>query len=279
MPPQPLTPNWTVFDHQISEDLRIPFVKRGGDSSGANAQAETTSSSIPTIGGSSAGFIGLIVGLSVLFLICAIVVFILLRNHKPDAYERHARRVLAGKRESSIYEVPLGPPAMRSKFRNLFHFGRKHEGWVRANSGDADEWDASEEFRPGHGQARELTDRDVEDLRQESKDEPFTPPAITKEQMERNDTSESIELSVPDVSHTGLHIETAPHVTAMHAEYSDPFNTSPTSMYPRDPEEETIQMQSSSPRPERFSVQSGENPGSVRSMLKFQSGTKFKESF
>lgn len=207
-------------------------------------------------------------------------IFFLLRTRKPDAYERQTRRALAGKRESSVYEVPLGPHGMRAKFKNLFGFGKKREGWVRANSGDfVDEWDASDESRPGHGQARELTDRDVRMVTSPTSGHAYipqplsTPPQqLSRKQMERNATSDSVELSVPDGHPSPPPVDIPPSIPR--PIYSDPYVTSPTS-----PTEHYDRPHGSSGNPsEQFSVQTGSGDSSLRSMQKLGSGTKFVES-
>lgn len=269
--------NSQQFDEDSTGFPHIILSKRAGDIPGsdpkpqpAGAAANSGSGSgVPKIGGSSAAFIALVVGLAAIFLLSTIAIFFLLRSHRPDAYERHARRVLAGKRESSIYETPFGPQGMRAKFKNLFGFGRKKEGWVRANSGDMDEWDPSVDFRPGHGQARELTDRDVQLVTSPTTGHAYNPPPLSHKQLERNATSDSVELTVPD--HPPPNVDTSPSIPQ--SSYSDPFVSSPTSVQSRE-SHETVR----DARPERFSVQSGSHSGDrVRSMRKLESGTKFVE--
>lgn len=164
-----------------------------------------------------------------------------------------------GKREASIYEAPLGPQGMRAKFKNLVGLGKKNEGWVRANNGST-EWDASDRnlvFEPA-----------TASLDVHGTDSPFTPPRPHAPSVHRSSTSESIELSVPSGQQT--YYDAAPGPST---QYSDPFAspTSPTAST------ETEGRPSKREDSGRFSVQSGDN-GTIRSMRKFDSGTKFKEA-
>lgn len=228
-------------------------------------------SSLPKIGGSSAGFIAVVVVLASIVILSCIGVFFLLRNHNPDPYERHARRVMSGKRETSIYELPLGPPGMRDKFKGLFGLRKKQEGWVRANSGD-DEWDASDlnpSYAPRLTGPREMQDRGT-DVTSSS----FIPPP--RPHIERSATSDSIELSVPPSQDRSppLDVDIA-YAPTPSSSYPDTFSSSPVSME----SSETIAY-SARPEPrehEQFSVPSGSHTGSVRAMRKFDGGTKFKE--
>lgn len=152
---------------------------------------------------------------------------------------------------------------MRERFRNLFG-GRKREGWVRANSGETDEWDASVHF-PHDKQGRVL----------------YSPPGSPRH-IPRSETSESVELSAPPLK---VETDALPQLA-----YQDPYTTSPTSVDTHETAQRSDSADSShnadvaradSTDDRRFSVQSGQTahgkPG-YRSMRKFDNGTKFKES-
>ncbi|KAI0081421.1 hypothetical protein K474DRAFT_1703861 [Panus rudis PR-1116 ss-1] len=260
-------------DHSLTEPkgyrmvlhALVRLAKRAGDTTGAVSPPPpppNNDSNVPKIGGSFGGFIALVVVLASIVVISTVAVFFLLRSHKSSPYDRHARRVLGGKRETSIYEAPLGPPGMRSKFRSLFGRGQKNEGWVRAGSGD-DEWDASD-LNTSYGPVRELQDRD-------SRSPPnamFAPQP--RSYVSRSSTSDSIELEVPNQRSPPFDIQTAntpPVIT-------NPFSSSPPPMQSPEDSDSDNDVE---PREGRFSVQSGEHPGSIRSMRKFQGGTKFRE--
>lgn len=233
---------------------------------------QNDSGGVPKIGGSSAGFIALVVSLAAIFLICCIGIFILLRGHKLDPFERHARRVLAGRREDTVYQVPLGPPGIRQKFGRVFGFWkRRREGWQRASSGD-DEWDASYQPAGMHDQPRELNDSDMRWISGAA-------PSIS-----RSETSDSVQLSVPDhgagTPPSASATPTPADAAMQHTPYTDPFVTSPTSMKFGERFANSPPMESEKDD-KRFSVQSGRSADgtpNIRSMRKFDNGTKFKES-
>ncbi|PAV23444.1 hypothetical protein PNOK_0051200 [Pyrrhoderma noxium] len=101
------------------------------------ASTETHFKSIPTIGGSEGGFIGLVVGLGVILIVSCVSIFLLLRCRK------HGGRSIQGKSG----EVGVETPRRRG---TLFGFKSKNprgSGWIRAPDGEADEerdvWDAN----------------------------------------------------------------------------------------------------------------------------------------
>ncbi|KAF7799697.1 hypothetical protein EIP86_010939 [Pleurotus ostreatoroseus] len=241
-------------------------------------------SNTPEIDGSSGGYIALVVVLAAIVIICCIGVFFLLRSHKNDPYERNARRILSGKREDSLYQMPLGPPGIRQKFKNLFKFGRKRDGWVRASSGD-DTWDASDRlvYDPPE-------EHNVGGSHWVSGTTLYDAPSREREheahRVQRSETSDSIELSVPSVAQVSFNpdVSYAPSISreASHAEvYTDPFSTSPTSVHSSEAQRSVdVSRASEDEEDRRFSVRSGESAAhepSIRSMRKFESGTKFKE--
>ncbi|GJE88015.1 hypothetical protein PsYK624_040980 [Phanerochaete sordida] len=219
------------------------------------------SDGIPEIGGSSAGFIILVVVLAAIFILCSIGVFFLLRSHREDPYERHARRVLSGRREDITYQMPLGPPGLKEKFKSLFRM-RGGGGWVRASSGD-DEWDASDP---------------------EARGRPYDPPSghragdsrwgsdsqatLSKSNfgVHKSDTLESIELSAPALK----------NVTLPTLSYSDPYSSPPPPM-----EGSVRSTGLESPRQQGI----GKDPSysglplpTDRAPPTFENGTRFKES-
>lgn len=207
--------------------------------------------------------------LSSIVVISCVGVFFLLRDHPQDPYERHARRVHSGKRETSIYEAPLGPPGMRTRFKNWFRFGKKQEGWVRANSGD-DEWDPSDlnpSYAPSFvklsGARKEMHDKGNDSISS-------TYSSPSRPRVGRSMTSDSIELSVPplavDATSTPLPRDSYPHT----------FTSSPVSFNSVDVNT-SYHIQSPDSDHAEFSIPSVSNTGSVRAMRKFESGTKFKE--
>lgn len=221
-----------------------------------NTPTQNTDSNLPKIGGSFGGFIALVVCLATIVVFACIAIFILLYKFKPDPYERQYRQTTFGKRESSIYEVPLGPHGMRAKFKNLIGLGKKREGWVRANDG-SEEWDASD---------RNLVPRQVPRT-VDHMDAPFSPPQHHASSLRRSSTSESIELSVPSNGQPAPGSAATPTST-----YTDPFSSPPLASNPFNTTDPSL-----APRGSVFAVQSGDD-GSIRSMKKFNGGTKFREA-
>jgi hypothetical protein len=235
-----------------------------------NLKVNTRDSGIPEINGSPAGFIALVVVLAAIFLISCTGVFLLLRTHKPDPYERHARRT--ARREDFLHEMPLGPPDLKDKVRNLFRFGRRRDGWVRASSGEAaDEWDASDPM------ARTVYDPLSETRLSGSRwgRESSVDSAQKKFGMHKSETMESIELvsAAPTLKDVAL-----PQLA-----YDDPYRSFPTA----EPHSEySANMDDVLPAGgPRQSSRSPPNPPSVSSsrtrtepMKGFQNGSHFRES-
>ncbi|KAH8100289.1 hypothetical protein BXZ70DRAFT_180623 [Cristinia sonorae] len=266
-------PPWSAMLHQargvVSEWMLEP-VKRAAEASDPPVTqptpASNNTSNLPRIGGSFGGFIALVVSLAAIVVFSCIAIFILLYKYKPDPYERHYRQTMFGKREASIYETPLGPQGMRAKFKNLIGRGRKSEGWMRTGDG-SEEWDASDRHILPGSYGRDSGDSDAPPM-----DSPFKPPPRAHQpSIRRSDTSESIELSVPNASHT----RDRDDVIVPTSTYSDPFTTShsPPSGEPVN----TMAFPTSQEDADHFSVQSP-GDGALRSMRKFSGGTKFKEA-
>ncbi|KAI0737985.1 hypothetical protein C8Q80DRAFT_290282 [Daedaleopsis nitida] len=233
----------------------------------------------PEIGGSFGGFVGLVVGLSAIFLISCIGIFILLRNHEPTSHERQMRRARARTHDFST-ELPIGPPGIRERLARLFG---KRTGWVKASGGDGDEWDASEDLAPYY---------DASELRERDRGAHLYPASMassaTQSHMHpsRSTTTDSVQVGLHAPSGQSSLIgasflpdedEDAPR-DPDRAETSStvPLRHSPPSMLPADADEEGYE-----PRDDRhFSIQtssSGTGSVSIRSMRKFDNGTKFKE--
>jgi len=265
----PTIPPWSFDQEEDISNLEplvqiMPIRKRGGDTSGATSSPPSSSSStndhssgIPKIDGSSAGFIALVVALSSIVVISCVAVFFLLRNHKRDPYERHARRVLSGKREAVNYETPTGPPGIKAKLKGMFKVGKKREGWVRASSGDdGEEWDV------GDDDAQMRTSRTTPSAS-------FTPPA--RPQPQRSLTSDSIELSAPEVFPPPFN-PMAVSIPREAAPYSDPYTTSPTAMVST----EAFPTSQAHSFPEKQQGQNSADSGATTRT--FESGSKFKEN-
>ncbi|KAH7929424.1 hypothetical protein BV22DRAFT_1029476 [Leucogyrophana mollusca] len=104
---------------------------------------------VPTIDGSQANFIGLVIALCIIIVIACGVVFYLLRNHEPSEQDRAIRR----ERYRRQREASDGPSASvaqswKEKLRNLWGAKSSSErrrggrGWIQAGSDD--EWDPSD---------------------------------------------------------------------------------------------------------------------------------------
>jgi hypothetical protein len=213
---------------------------------------------MPKIGGSSAGFIALIVVLSTFIFVACVGIFVLLRSHREDPFERHARRVLSGERSQTMYEMPLGPKGMREKFKMLFTFNKmKREGWVRANSADEDPWDASE--YPAAQNLRATQTRENNDKR-------WTPDTHDNT-LNRSETSESIQLSAHR-HQDSLQTLVTDFADSPKKSHIDSFSASPTSIASHEgiPNFESL--------PDRNSQRSDRNASSHF----FTNGTRFKES-
>ncbi|KAH9948148.1 hypothetical protein B0H21DRAFT_788725 [Amylocystis lapponica] len=246
------SPSTLIVSSSIATVHPTPTVHSGG-------------SGIPEIGGSSAGFIALVVVLSLIIVVCFVAVFFLLRNHSPTTHERRARQAYAREHES-LYELPVGPPGIRSKFARFF--GRKEgKGWVRAASGDGDEWDAADDRSA-------YKDRD---LREESIPQSSFYVARQLSKMPHAMSTDSVEVELEAASASSPPrdaVSPRPSLVSLSSTTPhDPFSSSPTSIAHSLPDTED-----GSTREEggRFSVQSGE-PGRTRSMRKFENGTKFRE--
>ncbi|KAJ6482834.1 hypothetical protein C8R47DRAFT_1217761 [Mycena vitilis] len=163
--------------------------------------AEYAKREAPRIGGSTAGFIGLVVGLGVIILLSCVAIYILLRDHSPSQRERAARRHDSRypADSSRAPQLAAGPIPWSEKLGGLFTRGRPSKrasksghGWIQA-SGDA--WEADEADR-----SREMAGLDA----------PFRPPtdpyaasyssdsiAATYDQPETRYTPTPMSISIP----------------------------------------------------------------------------------
>ncbi|KAI0730166.1 hypothetical protein C8Q72DRAFT_883506 [Fomitopsis betulina] len=226
-------------------------------------RAVTRATEIPEINGSSVAFIALVVALGVVVLICSILVFVLLKWYDPSPSERQlrrTRRLQARQARPSSPHSGFHAPSWLSKLTRPFG-RRRAEGWVRANDED---WDARDEL-PYYKAHDEL-------VREQERAAAAAPsPSLhidTRLPGSDDDPSaDSVELQAP------AHQEDAA------SRYHDPFTSSPS---PTSSERSNSPPTPTDSREGRFSVQSshhrqGSDAVSIRSMRKFDNGTKFKE--
>ena len=213
----------------------------------------------------------LVAGLSAIIVICCVAVFFLLRGHRVDRYEQHARSVMAGDRNTTLYEMPLGPQGVRQKFKHFFTFGKKRDGWIRANSGEEDEWDASDRLVQHHAR---------DDSQWVAETGMFHDPTSQRgrgpSRVERSQTSDSIELTVPSPPPP---LPQSPYTAAngppQHG-FFDPYSSSPQPP-------ELRRIPSSSAEIETYDTEGPRAPSAsstdgASAAPKFESGTKFREA-
>lgn len=117
--------------------------------------AGLTSLALPTLSFIPKGFIGLVVALSILILVCCTAVFFLLRNHEPTEQDRAIRRerYRRQREETSSSTAPSHSAigSLGEKFKRMWrrdstgsgsNSGRRRggRGWIQAGSGD--EWES-----------------------------------------------------------------------------------------------------------------------------------------
>jgi len=119
--------------------------------------------STPKINGSEGVFVGIIVALSLIFIIASIGIFILLRYWEPSDRDRDRRRRFSIRRAGAEHTLPIGLPTLtspfpqattlREKLDNMFRSGgrRRGSGWHMANDED---WDDADEMVPGADRQR-----------------------------------------------------------------------------------------------------------------------------
>ncbi|KAI0628781.1 hypothetical protein C8Q77DRAFT_1067210 [Trametes polyzona] len=253
----------------------------------------------PEIGGSFGGFIAVVVVLAVIFLSSCIGIFFLLRNHDPTPYERRLRRARARERDFSS-EAPIGPPGIRERLARLF--GRRSAGWIKASEGDdGDEWDASEDRIPNAFASLRERDRAHDEYPASFVSSAGPGSSLNRpraEDVARSLSSESVEveLSAPSAAYSaparspgpssllesGSLYEQEPAPSIRAAPVSRPVSQPPPSLLsPPEPEFGTRDLIADERRfsvPAESSRSGGLEPGRMRSMRKFENGTKFKES-
>ena len=237
--------------------------------------ANVAQDSRPEIGGSFGGFIAVVVALASIFLFACIGIFVLLRNHEPTRHERQARRAHARARadRAFVHDVPLGPPGMRDRIARLF--GRRGgSGWIKASGEDGDEWDARD-VDGGYPHARSPADhaQPAPQLSERVRDDAARAPASFPPPIAPADSTDSIEIELR--APTGEYVSPAKAAPPVGAHTPpESLRDSPTTMVAEEDDD-------FEPRDERhFSVQSGKTDTgsvSIRSMRKFDNGTKFRE--
>ncbi|CAK5271784.1 unnamed protein product [Mycena citricolor] len=133
----------------------------------------------PTIGGSQAGFIGLLVGFGVIILGSCIAIFILLRDHKTTKAQRRNR-----------YAARSSPtrPRFTSFVRDLFSTTNGKKTWIQASD---DAWTADEAER-----LRASTSGG--EMKTATQDEPFRPPRSFPSRMNSFASESQDEMSAYD---------------------------------------------------------------------------------
>ncbi|KIJ59730.1 hypothetical protein HYDPIDRAFT_32946 [Hydnomerulius pinastri MD-312] len=147
--------------------------------SSAYGRYVATKRDVPEIDGSQGGFIGLVVALSILIVVCCLAVFFLLRNHEPTEQDRANRRERYRRHREEQDVGSSVPPAstfgsLGEKFKRIWSknssSGRRGgRGWIQAGSGDEWEFDSDRgnpELAGGRaegGQMQQFPRRDVED--------------------------------------------------------------------------------------------------------------------
>ncbi|KAH9857522.1 hypothetical protein C2E23DRAFT_278502 [Lenzites betulinus] len=240
-------------------------------------------SSRPEIGGSFGGFLVVVVVLAVIFLVSSIGIFILLRNHEPTPHERSHCRARARARDFSS-EVPIGPPGIRERLARLFG---KQTGWVKASDTEAaDEWDASDDRIPNPFDSLRERDR----LAGEYPASFASPSRPRAEEVARSFSTDSVEveLNAPSAAYGGPSRSPAPSFLQYSDDGSSSIHGAPMSNSVSPPLPSLLHAPDREVDPgardERHfsvpvgSVRTGSELGSVRSMRKFDNGTKFKES-
>ncbi|KAF7297212.1 hypothetical protein MIND_00954300 [Mycena indigotica] len=225
----------------------------------------------PRIGGSTGGFIGLVVGLSVIIVVSCIAIFWLLRHHEPSERDRAVRRERreTTERAFGLPKVTAGGSTRReanasatSAWTSLSQMFKSHNGhgWIQA-SGDA--WEADEAEREMGLQQRRYEDA------------PFKPPvvdpynehAVAPPPTSRASSMLSYPLSDRDYD---PEIRWTPRFTASHSTFSD-MNTIPRSA---SPESDHTVLQQQQPMPQGQGQNRHMSADSIRT---FEGGTKFVE--
>lgn len=227
---------------------------------------------VPEIGGSQGGFIGLVVALSVLILICCIAVFFLLRNYEPSEQDRAARRERYHRnRDRQEHDSTPGSSSFGDKLRGMWankwtsgSRRRGGRGWIQAGSGD--EW----EINSDHGEEH-VAQQPIQSLSRSFQERPYDPQVL---QMDSplSDAELYAQMHYEDPYAKGpLHVTSPQRVTF--ARSQSPFSQSSSPMSPGSHRDASMDDEEVRPPDHRhFSTQSST---SVRT---FEGGTKFIES-
>ncbi|KAG2135180.1 uncharacterized protein EDB93DRAFT_1092468 [Suillus bovinus] len=231
---------------------------------------------VPEIGGSQGGFIGLVVALSVLILICCIAVFFLLRNHEPSEQDRISRRERYRRnRDNQENDSTAGRSFFGDKLRGMWpdkwssrsrSGGRRGgRGWIQAGSGD--EW----EINSDHGEEHRAQ-QPMQPFSRSFQEGPYSPQAPEMDSP-LSDAESYAPMHYGDPYAKGpLHVTSPQRVTF--ARSQSPLSQSSSPMSRGSHRDASMDDEEVRPPDHRhFSTQSST---SVRT---FEGGTKFIESF
>lgn len=230
------------------------------------------------------GFIGLVVGLGVIFIGSCIGVFFLLRHRK------HGGRTVRGKSGEIGVEAPPVPGAPRRR-GTLFGWrsqNMKKAGFVRANAGeDEDEWDASDNL---HAYGRESVQLERNHGQQQDVYDPYQngrPNGSRPVEGGRYDTSPYAELGA-DASSTSSVRLVAPGGELEHSaapesndrpRFNDPFDTPSHSTFAvSHPPASGPAAHQPYPSPAQYGHESRASIDSATTITSLPGGTKFRES-
>ncbi|KAH9918341.1 uncharacterized protein BXZ73DRAFT_52976 [Epithele typhae] len=272
-------------------------------------RANLSTDSRPEINGSYGAFLAVIAVLAAVFVLATLGIFLLLRHHEPTPYERHARKVRARARDVFTAEAPVGPLGMRERVARLFgRRGGGGPGWIKASGDDGDEWDPT--FHGAHH--LRAGSNATTDTRLRGEGSRYSASVVSGAPMQHADSTDSVEVELhapaddrsPSAPPSSVgHERTGSRPVSDRADSMDsrrsqlwgergggrdsyPFGESPA--HSRDPTAgsppeladspvEGHHEEEFRPRDDRhFSVQSAGSV-SVRSMRKFDNGTKFRE--
>jgi len=241
-------------------------------------QSNRNKSSTPEINGSPAGFLALVISLSVFVILCCIAIFWLLAYHQPTEEERRKRKAeLDAAKLASTKQSPqsLDPRSWRARIGRAF--GRKGQ-WVQA-ADDEEEFESADAWRG----EQELRDRSTSGGERGM----VSSRGMTGGPSHSSSTS-TVELSVP---YRGSRPTTPGAV--YFPTYDEPFTRTvaspgPSILSPTPSCEEHVHgrlhsmsaevLYEGSMQDDRsFSVQSFNLDGGQVSMRKWDNGTKFQE--
>ncbi|KAG1827627.1 uncharacterized protein BJ212DRAFT_65680 [Suillus subaureus] len=216
---------------------------------------------VPEIGGSQGGFIGLVVTLSVLILICCIAVFFLLRNHEPSEQDRTARRERYRRnrdhQEHDSTTATQGHSSFGDKLRGMW--ADRHSSGNRSGG------------RRDHGEEHGVQ-QPMQPFSRSFQEGPYGP-QVPEMDSPLSDTESYAPMQYGDPYAKGpLHVTSPQRVTF--ARSQSPFSQSSSPRSPGSHRDASVDDEEVRPPDHRhFSTQSST---SVRT---FEGGTKFIESF